>query len=192
MRRLVIFILLVLLGKAAESGDSLRCGSRIVATGALAAEILGRCGEPDYRDRRWIVHPYRLGIVADVEEWYYNFGPSQLLRILRLRNGRLVSIDTDGYGYAEPQGAACEPSRIVPGLSKYRLLLLCGEPATRESLPILAPLRRHRGGEIVPGYVQPVFRERWVYNFGERYLLRVVTLENGRVTEVATESRGYE
>jgi hypothetical protein len=33
-----------------------------------------------------------------IEEWTYNRGPHQLIHILRFRHGRLVHIDTAGYG----------------------------------------------------------------------------------------------
>lgn len=190
MRHCGLLMLATALCLPASAGDSMRCGDRIVATGAMPAEVLGACGPPAYRDPWVFQHPVHHGAVADVEEWYYNFGPNQLLRILRFRHGRLAEIGADGYGYAEPPARRCEPGAIVEGLSKFRLLLLCGAPATREALSLLRPLRDRRTGAIVPGYEEPVYGERWVYDFGSRYLLRLVTLEDGRVVDVDSGARG--
>jgi len=188
----ILMAMLVLLGTSQlAASDSLRCGSRLIGNGALAAEVLGACGEPDYRDTWLVPQPYSGRYVSDAEEWYYNFGPSQLLRILRFRNGKLVDVGSDGYGYMEPPGPPdCEPAEIVEGLSKFRLLLRCGEPVTRESVNVLRPLRDPQTGAAIHRYQEPVFREKWVYNFGSRYFLRIVTLENGRVTDVEQGSRG--
>lgn len=190
MQKFGMVLLAAALARPAAAGESMRCGDRLVAAGALAAEVLGACGEPAYRDRWLFPHPVHHGAVADVEEWYYNFGPNQLLRILRFRDGRLAEISADGYGWADPPARRCEPGAIVEGLSKFRLLLLCGEPATRESLSLLRPLRDRRTGAIVPGYHEPVYEERWVYDLGARYLLRLVTLEDGRVVDVDSGARG--
>lgn len=171
-----------------HAAGSLRCGARIVQEGQRSGELLAHCGEPDYRDA-W----GGGGWGADVEEWYYNFGPSQLLRIVRLRNGRIASIEADGYGYHQDSAWRCTPGGLVPGLSKFRLLRLCGEPMSRRSLSVLRPVDPERYG-YPPGYGQmmtPVFREEWIYNFGSSYLLRIVTLENGRVVEVDNGSRGF-
>ena len=177
----------VLLGAAVPArADSLRCGARIVSTGALAAEVLGACGEPVYRDAWAYPAPYSGEYVSDVEEWYYNFGPNQLLRILRMRNGTLAAIDTDGYGYADASAQECAPSDFTPGLSKFRLLLRCGPPTTRESANLLRPWRDPHTHQLREDLLVPVYRERWVYNLGATYLLQIVSLENGRITDVVS------
>ena len=194
MRNLRVFVILVLvlLPPTARASETMRCGSRLVSTEQLAAEVLGACGEPDYVDR-WEppVSVLPLAALADVEEWYYNFGSSQLLRVLHFQHGRLVQIDNDGYGFPGNIGRGCDPYRIVEGLSKYRLQLFCGPPVTRRVEYALRPLRRvHAGG--VPSGVVPVYSEEWVYNFGAHNFLRVVTLENGRVSDVHGEGRGFD
>lgn len=193
MRPLLFCIVLTAVSSLARGGDTLRCGSRIISTGALAAEVLGVCGEPQYRDVWVFPHFSYPGLVHDTEEWYYNFGPNQLLRILRLRNGRLVSIESDGYGYSQSSPLECTLDGRLQGQSKLRLLRLCGEPVTRESLNVLTPLPR-RPGVGPPGFagLQPVFRERWVYNLGADVLLREVTLENGRVVSVDYGGHGFD
>jgi len=191
---LAALCLAVLLPVPTMAADSLRCGSRIVSTGARALEVEAVCGEPDYRDV-WS-YQVRGRIVADDEEWTYNFGANQLLRILHFSNGRLSRIDSDGYGFSTRRGANCQPADIVEGVSKYRLLARCGEPDAQEATQLLAPSREHRYHHAYPGgprdwTVQQVYRERWLYDFGSSYLQREVTLENGRVTDVQNGQRGF-
>lgn len=174
------------------AAGSMRCGSQIIAEGASAASVLVACGEPEYRDT-WAPPPYDGSYaLAREEEWYYNFGPNLLLRVLRLRDGQVVEIDADGYGFSEPPHPPCDPSRIVEGLSKYRLVLMCGAPLTRRSLPMLVPYDRwgRRAYGFRGGYFVQVHREEWVYNFGSRRFMRMVILEDGRVVDVQDGDRG--
>lgn len=196
--RLVMSLLLLLLGSnllnSAQASDSMRCGSRLVTVEARAAELLAVCGEPAYRDVWGQPVDPASDFVAEVEEWTYDFGPSQLLRIVRLRNARVVAIDAEGYGFPPHAATArrCGPEAIATGLSKYRLLKLCGAPLTRSvqsgfraAYPSIDP--RYR-----PGLYSAVFREEWVYDFGPRYFMRVLTLENGRVVAIENSARGRE
>lgn len=187
---LVLAPLLAASGPAAAAG-AMRCDARIVDEGTRAAVVLAACGEPDYRD------VWQRGGEGDpgggAEDWYYDFGPSQLLRILRLRDGRVAEIETDGYGLP-PGPGTCAPLAIVEGLSEYRLLRLCGAPLSRRSQEVLVPWTHRPGDAPVAraGAWQPVHREEWVYNFGARHLLRIVTLEDGRVSDVQNGERGFD
>jgi hypothetical protein len=184
--RVWIVLVLATLSQTATADDAMRCGARLVTTGALAAEVLGVCGEPDYRDA-WLL-PRPAGYVADTEEWTYNFGANQLLRVLRFQQGRLADIATDGYGFDAPPRAACGPADLTTGISKYRLLARCGDPATREAMGVVEPVYRH--GRYSTTQFEDIYRERWVYDFGSNYLLHIVTLKNGRVTDIDTGARG--
>lgn len=110
------------------AGDTLRCGSRIVSIDMIAAAVRAICGEPAYRDY-WPSPDRRYWPGAeDAETWTYNFGPNQLLRILRFRGQRLRSIETDGYGFngegrisasrmklsAASQNTACWRAAVIP------------------------------------------------------------------------------
>jgi hypothetical protein len=179
----------------AQASDTMRCGSRLVSVEARAAELLATCGEPAYRDV-WSAQALAPGAVAEQEEWTYNFGSQQLLRVVRLRNARVVDIASDGYGFAEPEASRrrCSPEQLIEGMSKYRLLMACGAPLTRTiAQQSFQPYRpRYRNG--VPGridgpYVE-VFREEWVYDFGPNVFMRVLSLENGRVRDIQNGDRG--
>jgi hypothetical protein len=190
----------LLLPHLAGASGSMRCGSRLVSEGMLAAEAVAICGEPDFRDVWPPPAPYGYGALGQIEEWVYNRGSSQLLRVLRVRNGRIERILTEGYGFAQPSRSPCGQTDIVPGMSKYRLLSRCGEPIARITDYVLYPEPQHRrhgwqyehpNQRDYYNAVSPVFREEWTYNFGSSRLLRIVTLENGRVTDVRSGRRGF-
>lgn len=201
-RRLRILAILLPLafsaGTPASAGDSLRCGSRIVSLRAIGAEVAAICGEPAYVDRWETELPLTGQPVGDTEIWYYNFGGNQLLRVLKFRNGRLASVDTDGYGFDGQADGHCGPGEIVEGESKFRLLTRCGDPVARRvtgALRSVQPQSRiYRRYESTGynDYVTPVYREEWVYNFGPRYRQRTVTLENGWVVDVADGGPGFD
>lgn len=181
----------------AQAGTSIRCGSKLVSEGMLSAELLAICGEPDFRDVWAPPGGTVLGYVAPTEEWTYNLGSSQLLRVVRIRNGRIDRIGTEGYGFAQRSRAKCSMGDITVGDSKYRLLQQCGEPLTKTADYVLYADPRHdrRWRSDLRDYGNsgaPVFREEWVYNFGSNQLMRIVRLENGRVADVETGRRGFD
>lgn len=176
----------------AQAAGSLRCGSRLVSEGERAADLLAVCGEPAFRDS-WGYPQAQGNLLAENEEWTYNLGPHQLLRVIRLRNGRIIEIGSDGYGFHESATRRCDSAVLVPGLSKYRLLSRCGSPLTRKAIGLLRPLDRR--GRPLPQYrnaYEPVYREEWVYNFGSRQLMRILTLEDGRIVDVESGNRGFD
>ncbi len=103
---------------AATPAYAFRCGSRLVNDGDTRAEVRAKCGEPADVERRSIwrqpvawLHgrPYRLSsdqIEIPVESWVYNLGPNKLMRRVRFEDGRVVEIETLGYGYRESAAAS--------------------------------------------------------------------------------------
>jgi hypothetical protein len=94
---------------AANPAYAFRCGTRIITRGDHAEKILKFCGEPASVQTRLSQRAYFSefhgravpGMVEDVvvEEWTYNFGPRQLMRVVRLENGFVADIKHLGYGY---------------------------------------------------------------------------------------------
>lgn len=192
----IALLLLALLGvsTSAPGASSIRCDSKVVSEGMLAAEVLAVCGEPDLRDV-W-GHPGAYGYPGPTEQWTYNLGSSQLLRVLLIRRGRVEQIGSAGYGFPTPSHVHCDPTDIQQGVSKYWLLTHCGEPLTQVADYVFYSEPRHpRAGRRNPrpldGAVSPVYREEWTYNFGSGKLQRLVTLENGRVVDVQVGRRGF-
>jgi hypothetical protein len=93
-----------------ERSGRATCDPAALAAGKLKLEVLARCGEPamidaweeelrtvEKLDRQLVTTQV---VTATVELWTYDFGPNQLLRFVRLENGKVVSVETGSYGYA--------------------------------------------------------------------------------------------
>jgi hypothetical protein len=98
----------VLLLTAVTPAHAFRCGTRIITRGDHADKILRFCGEPvsvqtRISQRGYVADFGRVlpGIFEEVviEEWTYNLGPHQLIRVVRLENGFVADIKHLGYGY---------------------------------------------------------------------------------------------
>ncbi len=109
--------LIIPIGNLAAS--DLRCGSRLVSVGDYRYDVLRKCGNPinvetweDVRIRRGLLLSFPITPeqelflqsplakeLVTIEEWEYNFGPTQFIRYLRFENGRLRRITTGDYGY---------------------------------------------------------------------------------------------
>ncbi|MGH8282852.1 MAG: DUF2845 domain-containing protein [Gammaproteobacteria bacterium] len=139
-------------------------------TGDSAASVRQRCGKPDF------IYPdasasRRNRSGSREERWYYNSGPSQLLRVLLFQKGVLKEIDTLGYGF-NPALHRCTPQDIRFGMSAYELANRCGKPKRRRSAHASAGTRT----------------AVWTYDFGSQYLLQNVTISGGQVQSVETTS----
>ena len=93
------------------SADSMRCGKRVISTGATKAKVLVTCGEPILREvvqtkgsEQTEGEIRNLGFgrsefsfstdssITKVEIWTYKLGENQFLRILTFEGSKLVSI----------------------------------------------------------------------------------------------------
>ncbi len=84
--------------------DSFSCEGGIVSTDDRSTDVLAKCGPPDFRDSHQEEVVQRFGdtkqkVYINVEEWTYNLGPNQFMRIVVLKNGRIAEIRTGTYGY---------------------------------------------------------------------------------------------
>lgn len=103
---IALLVFVAIFGLVAEAGSTtLDCDGRIVVIGYTKAEVLLKCGEPDFKDswQEELTLTYdpdlERRIFVTIEEWTYNFGPTRFLYILRFKNGRLIHIRTGEYGY---------------------------------------------------------------------------------------------
>lgn len=108
----VFLSLLLFASPAAASGGAFYCGNDLIQPGDRKIEVLHACGEPDSIDTWQEVKDggyYRFGRFRPsgkeikVEEWTYNFGPTQFMRILRFENGELVKIRDGDYGFPKEE-----------------------------------------------------------------------------------------
>lgn len=105
---IALLILTLTLLRPDAHADSFSCKGGIISTGDRKADVMAKCGEPDFRDSHQEEITQRLNtathqrVYMTVEEWTYNLGPSQFMRIVVLQNGTVAEIRTGNYGYIKP------------------------------------------------------------------------------------------
>lgn len=185
-----IALLALCLLLASPAAHALRCGTRLVVDGDRDYQVRERCGDPYWSEHRTRIEivgrdgPFELQREVQFDVWYYNFGPRQLLRRLEFRDGRLLHEGTLGYGVDEI-GASCDANLLVDGLDTGELVARCGEPASRRTLTDTVVRRPAPGIEQWQG----VQREEWVYDFGDRRLVRILQVVDGRISGVELAPR---
>jgi hypothetical protein len=112
MKRCLVLLALTLAATAAHA-QAFRCGTKLVTEGSTRSEVVAKCGEPtDVQHSSVLVppiewihgRPFQTGyglIEVPVEVWLYNLGPSKLMRQIRFEEGKVVRIETLGYGYID-------------------------------------------------------------------------------------------
>lgn len=149
-----------------------RCNQGFVDVGDSAQTVTRKCGRPDFIYGSAGKAAGKRSVVL----WYYDSGPLQLVRVLRLRAGVLESIDTAGYGLRETT-RVCTPADIRSGMQVYELAKRCGKPRRKRVLG------KRSAGNIGSR------AEVWTYDLGVQYLLQQVTIVDGQVQTVETVSR---
>lgn len=179
-KRAVHGVLLLAAVCTAPAARAWSCEHGTAASGDTRAAVKRKCGQPDF-----VYSPvgyYRRGHYLPVDEdWYYNAGPLQLLRVLHFHRGRLQAIDTPGYGFDAGERRRCTPAELRAGLSVYQLLARCGKPRRRRDRS--ARLRGRGAAEVL------IRREQWIYDFGAGYLPQALAISNGVVESVQATSR---
>ena len=104
----VVLFFLVCLGTV--PAWALRCGNRLLSPGEPQAAVLSKCGTPDTTDRRVIYREQpeydafgfpraTVSVPVVIDVWVYNFGPQRFMQELSFEDGRLIGIQSLGYGY---------------------------------------------------------------------------------------------
>lgn len=191
----VIILFLIFLLRSPVLADSLSCDGGIVSVGDSAVDLIMKCGQPAWKDSysEEFVDKFDRGVkrktYINVEEWTYNFGSQQFLRIVTLRNSVISSIRTGQYGTSrdgKQPGPQCDDHVISVGDSKMDVLTKCGEPFYKDSHTEELKERFSGSGsrEIT------VMVEEWTYNFGPQRFTRIITFRNGRVVDIRTGNYG--
>lgn len=79
----------LMLGFGAEALAQMRCSTELITEGDTVLKLLEFCGEPSLRQ----VDPF-----GD-NTWIYNFGPTEFVKIVTIREGRIDDIEDGGYGF---------------------------------------------------------------------------------------------
>jgi len=132
-----LFLALMFSAVLLSTAFAFRCGRKLVETGDTTVEVLGKCGEPTYREvvgtetrggyrgtteevdeDLSLDRGYYRELRVRVERWYYDFGPHKFVRILTFRGGILYKIERGEYGTARPEvfgPSGSEPEKPVNG-----------------------------------------------------------------------------
>jgi Protein of unknown function (DUF2845) len=198
MKKIVILsiFLVCFLATAESRATDAFCGGSIVSVGDTNAEVIMKCGEPDWREshKQSIVEKLEADAkrktFVTVEEWTYNFGPDVLMRIVTLKNGRVVDVRLGGYGYAKERSrqVPCSEQIVSLGDSAGDVTMKCGKPAWKEA-------REEELREKLDETKERkafVTVEEWTYNFGPDKFIRIFTFKNGKLVDIRTGGYGYE
>jgi hypothetical protein len=112
MRRAIIsfcVLLILLMGSyEAVNAYSMSCTGGVITAGDRSYDVLAKCGSPNDIE----AHQEEVSLRADaeirgklfitVEEWTYDFGPTQFIRILTIKNGTVTHIQETHYGAPKP------------------------------------------------------------------------------------------
>lgn len=82
-----------------------RCDSGRFRVGLTQYELLQQCGAPAFKDGRREEREFALQqgikkrVLMRIDEWTYNLGPNQFLRIVTFENGKLVDVRAGDRGF---------------------------------------------------------------------------------------------
>jgi hypothetical protein len=190
------FLLLIATPYFDRYAIALDCAGGIISTGDSRFDLLKKCGEPDFKDSHAEEFFEQFGrgigrkVIITVEEWTYNFGPSQFMRIVVLKNGTVADIREGNYGYrkdAKSDQHECGGPIVVIGDLKSDVLMKCGEPALKDAH------QEEFGERVGNGLGQTVYVtvEEWTYNYGPNRFVRIFTFTNGKVSDIKTGGYGF-
>ena len=191
---LTIALLLVALLPSFLMAAEYRCADKIISVGDARADLLMKCGEPDWKQSHseeiieTIDKDSKRKTIVSVDEWTYNLGPDRFMRIFKLRDGKVVDVQSGGYGSAKEQAGKpqCSDQIISVGDAAAEVLAKCGEPAWKDKREEI--IRKQLDDNTVSKV--SVMVEDWTYNFGPNRFMRIFTIRNGIVTDSKTGGYG--
>jgi hypothetical protein len=192
--RLLVVLAFLMVPYSAIQAATLDCSGGIISAGDSRVDVLTKCGEPDAKESHEEELTNRLDdgtrhkLFITVEEWTYNFGPTQFMRIVTLKNGKVAFIRAGNYGYtkgAAPGQRECSEQVLSVGDTKSDVLSRCGEPTWKDTRQEEVKQRLDSGLE------RKVFVtiDDWTYNLGPNRFVRIVTFRNGKLVDI--RSGGY-
>jgi hypothetical protein len=194
--RMLLFLAVLMVPCPTIPAATLDCSGGIISEGDSRTDLLIKCGEPDAKESHQEELTERLDgtkhkSYITVEEWTYNFGPTRLMRIVTMKNGKVAFIRAGNYGYtkgAEPGQRECSEQVLSVGDTKSDVLSRCGEPTWKDTRQEEVKQRLDSGVE------RKVFVtiDEWTYNLGPNRFLRILTFRNGKLAEIESGGYGYE
>jgi hypothetical protein len=108
MKKLLLVLFVSALASGTALADSFRCNNIIFYDGNSRADVLLKCGEPDFEDV--IMESTSVEIRPEevisskkeyVVEWYYNCGENQFIKVVKFKAGKIISIRNGKRGLGE-------------------------------------------------------------------------------------------
>lgn len=192
---LLSIVLVVFLFPALSHADSISCDGGIVSNGDSAVNLIMKCGQPQWKEshQEESTEEFKPNLkqrtYITVEEWTYNLGPQQFMRIVTLRNGVVSAIRTGEYGTPKDRrspGPSCGDRVLSVGDTKADILIKCGEPFHKSSHREEQKERfdDSRSRKVI------ITVEEWTYNFGPQQFMRIITFRNSKVVDIRTGDYG--
>jgi hypothetical protein len=89
MKKVKFIIVLSLLMVSANAIAQMRCGTELITTGDLKSRVYNACGEPFRVDDE----------VFGADQWIYNFGPNEFLKVITFDDEQVEEITDGEYGF---------------------------------------------------------------------------------------------
>jgi len=193
-RRFIMLLLLWLGLVVTHSAYAFRCSGGLISTGDSKLVLLKKCGEPSWIDRwpeRTVELPdtdFEHSITRINERWIYNLGPTQFIRIITLRDGRVANIETGGRGFTVYPGMQrCDFNSFALGSTSAEVRTRCGAPDSQEQHYETVTEKIAGGRRQVSVSV-----DEWTFNLGPTQFMRILTFRNGVLVDIATGERGFQ
>jgi hypothetical protein len=187
-------LLLVVLLPSALVAAEYRCADKIISVGDTSDSLFMKCGEPDWNQSHaeeiieTIDKDTKRRIIITVDEWTYNLGPDRFMRIFKLRDGKVVDVQSGDYGSVKGQAnkSQCSDRIVSVGDSAADVTARCGEPVWKNKREEV--IREWLDDDTLRKVSGTV--EDWTYNFGPNRFVRIFTFRNGKVIDVRTGGYG--
>lgn len=194
MSRNSLLLLILCLGFGLQhNAHAFRCSGGLITEGDSKLSLLDKCGEPNWVDRfaEQIVElpdtDFEHSITRINERWIYNPGPTEFIRIITLRDGRITEIETGGRGFTVTPGhRRCDFNTLSLGTTSAEVRAQCGAPDLQEQRFETVTRKIAGGRRRVTVNV-----DEWTYNLGPTRFMRVLVFRNGDLVEVRTGERGF-
>ena len=98
-----------------------------------------------------------------------------------------VLIATVTYTHVFADSLRCRNKLVATGDSTAKVLLTCGEPLLKEVVSTHTK-KVSKSGKKNEAYKE-FYVEKWTYDFGRKYPLRILTFQNGVLDRIDSERR---
>lgn len=103
MKIIIILLIAFIFLSAYQEMYALRCGDHLIDVGDSKIKVLHNCGRPTILDTInncvFMTKQHRCTNTNSTVIWTYNFGPNQFVYVITFANNKVISIETNGYGY---------------------------------------------------------------------------------------------